>query len=280
MTEFGQAPVLAAADFQRLRALVFAASGIQLAESKRHLVASRLWSRLRALQLSSYAEYVTLLDGQGQEREQALALDALTTHETSFFRESQHFPAIVEHGKAARPGRRFRVWSAACSTGEEAWSIAMLLAARYPPGSWEILGTDVSAPSVEAASRALYALERSATIPPELLKRFCRKGRDQYEGTFLIDAALRESVSFSVANLCEPQPMVLGSFNVIVLRNVLIYFEAAERQRIVNNLVERLAPGGLLVNGHAESVTGMHRELAPVAQTIHRRVPLAQRGAA
>jgi len=279
MTELGQAPVLAAADFQRLRALVFEASGIQLAESKRHLVASRLWSRLRALQLSSYGEYVVLLGTPGHDRERALALDALTTHETSFFRESQHFPAILEHARVPRPGRKFRLWSAACSTGEEAWSLAMLLATRSSPDSWQIVGTDVSAPSVESANRALYALERSGTIPPELLRRFCRKGRDQYEGTFLIDASLRENVSFSVANICNPQP-ALGSFDVIVLRNVLIYFEAAERMRIVNNLVERLAPGGLLVNGHAESVTGMHRELVPVAQTIHRRVPLAQRGAA
>lgn len=265
-------PVLSSTDFVHLRNLVQAVTGIRLADSKQHLVASRLWSRLRAHNLDSFSRYVSLLQSGHDERERQLAIDALTTHETSFFREHQHFPSIVEHAKSLRGQRKFRVWSAACSTGEEAWSIAMLLGAALPPGSFEVVGTDVSAVSVESARRALYTLDRSSPIPKDLLRRFCRKGQDDYEGMFLIDATLRQQVSFQVANLCEPQPASLGNFDVIVLRNVLIYFELNEKRLAVQNCVDRLLPGGLLLNGHAESVAGLNSELEFVAQTIHRRV--------
>lgn len=265
-------PVLSSTDFVQIRNLVQAQTGIRLADTKQHLVASRLWSRLRAHNLDSFGGYVSLLQSGRDEREQQLAIDALTTHETSFFREHQHFPAIIEHAKSLRGQRKFRVWSAACSTGEEAWSIAMLLGAALPPGTFEVVGTDVSAVSVESARRALYTLDRSTPIPKDLLHRFCRKGQDDYDGMFLIEATLRQHVSFHVANLCEPQPVSLGNFDVIVLRNVLIYFELNEKRLAVQTCVERLVPGGLLLNGHAESVSGLNPELEFVAQTIHRRV--------
>jgi chemotaxis protein methyltransferase CheR len=264
-------PPLTQGDFERLRAFVLGATGIHLAPGKQHLVASRLWSRLRALQLRSFEDYVRLVTTGEQGPERDWAIDALTTHETSFFREAQHFPSLVEHARRHRGPRRFRVWSAACSTGEEAFSVAMLLAGQLAPGTFEVIGTDVSLPSVEAARRALYPLERASTIPPELLRRYCRKGTGAYEGSFIIEPTLRQHVSFLALNLCEPPPPSLGQFDVALLRNVLIYLEPAEKQTMVRHVVDHLVVGGLLLNGHAESVTGLNPELEPVVQTVHRK---------
>jgi chemotaxis protein methyltransferase CheR len=264
-------PPLTTGDFERLRAFVLDATGIHLANGKQHLVASRLWARLRALQLRSFEDYVRLVTAREHGPERAWAIDALTTHETSFFREAQHFPSLVEHARRHRGPRRFRVWSAACSTGEEAYTVAMLLAGQLGPGQFEVIGTDVSGPSVETARRALYPLERAHTIPPDLLRRFCRKGVGQYEGTFLIEPSLHQHVTFSVLNLCEPPAPALGQFDVALLRNVLIYLDPAEKHLVVRNVVDRLIVGGLLLNGHAESVSGLHPELEPVVQTVHRK---------
>ncbi len=266
-------PPLTPGDFERLRAFVHEATGIRLAPSKPYLVASRLWSRLRALELRSFEDYVQLVTTGAPGPEREWAIDALTTHETSFFRESKHFPSLIEHARRHRAPRRFRVWSAACSTGEEAFSVAMVLADLLAPGTFEVIGTDVSVPSVEAAQRALYPLERASTIPPELLRRYCRKGTGAYEGSFIIEPMLRQHVSFLALNLCEPPPPTLGQFDVALLRNVLIYLEPAEKRVMVHHVVDRLLVGGLLLNGHAESVTGLHPDLEPVVQTVHRKRP-------
>ena len=159
----------------------------------------------------------------------------------------------------------FRVWSAASSSGEEAYTIAMVLADLLGSADWQVMGTDISTRVLERARKGLYPMERAATIPQEFLRRFCLKGQDRHEGLFLMSRQIRDRVTFLQANLCQELPR-LGPFDVAFLRNVLIYFEVTQKRRAVEAVMAQLKPGGLLIVGHSESLTGIcggPRRLAP-----------------
>jgi chemotaxis protein methyltransferase CheR len=258
--------------FARVCARVCAETGITLPATKHQLVVSRLSGRLRVRGVPSFDAYVRLLDDPLEREERAIFVDALTTHETSFYREPQHFPPLLEHARAVpQTGRKPRVWSAACSTGEEPWSVALTLGAALEPANFEVLGSDVSERAVELARQGLYPLERAAPIPPEQLKRFCLKGQGPQEGRFAIGPQLRHSVTFFVANLCELPPPLVGQVDVVLLRNVLIYFEPPQKRRIVELLLTVLRPNGLLIAGHAESLAGLTEAIEQVAPTLYQK---------
>jgi len=240
--------------FALVSSLFHRVSGIRLTEAKRARVTGRLQKLALTRGLVDVDRYVELLVTENDPDEMVRVVDKLTTNETYFFREPEHF-AHLSQLLAARPkgAGLFRVWSAASSSGEEAYSIAMLLADKLGPTGWEIIGTDLSTAVVDSACRGLYPMERARVMPPAYLKRFCRKGQGEYEGQLLIARELRDQVQFGCANLMEPLPEI-GLFDVIFLRNVLIYFDPPTKEAIVRRVITRLKPDGVLYTGHAESL--------------------------
>jgi chemotaxis protein methyltransferase CheR len=247
-------------------------TGIHLSPIKKAMLSGRLAKRLRDCGLSSFADYYRWIDDDGDREERQIAIDLITTNETFFFREPKHFDALRQNFLPAMAGRRLRVWSAACSSGEELYSLAMILAAELGlDGAWDLLGSDISSRMLATARRGLYDMERAHHIPPDYLKRYCLRGTGEYSGTLLVDRLLRQRVQLSRVNLIEPLPE-LGQFDVIFLRNVIIYFDAETKRRVVRAVADKLRPGGWLVVGHSESLIGAPLHLESIMPTIYRKV--------
>lgn len=263
-------PTLTDPEFEVLRKLLYESVGINLTPEKKALVTGRLAKRIGDLGLDSFGAYfqrIARLDAE----ERQWAFNALSTNETSFFREPEHFRYLVEAIlPQVKPGQAFRVWSAASSSGEEAYSIAMVLSEHLGRGPWEIVGSDISTKVLELARRGLYPMERARTIPKPYLHAYCLKGTGPHDGAFLIDASLRKRVNFLHANLLGPLPEV-GRFDLIFLRNVLIYFDPPTKLRVIDNLLPFLRPGGHFFSGHSESLTGLVRGLETVKPAIYRK---------
>ena len=263
-TEFGQ--------FQRF---IFEAAGITLTDAKRALVSGRLAKRLHACQVKSYGEYFRLLTSGEAPSEMQTAVDLLTTNETYFFREPKHFQFLKQEitSGALRDSTSLRVWSAAASTGEEAYSVAMLLEDSLPGRPWEVVGSDISARVLERARAGHYPMQRIDQFPPGYLQRFCLKGRDTQEGTLLVQRALRNKLQFLQVNLNEPLPHLGGAFEVIFLRNVLIYFSLETKRKVVARVLNLLQPGGYLLIGHSESLVEVTDAVELLAPAIYRKSP-------
>ena len=257
-------------EFEWISRFLYERTGITLNDGKQALVMGRLDKRLRKRGLTEYGDYFSLLGMPGFEDETTVAIDLLTTNETYFFREPKHFEFLqkVIFPQYAKQ-RGMRIWSAASSSGEEAYTIAMTLAEYFPGDGWEILGSDISTKVLEKASRALYPLSAADKIPPLLLKKYCLKGGDEFEDFFLIDAALRSKVRFFPVNLIEPLPDI-GLLDVIFLRNVMIYFDQETKQKLVQRLVEKLRPGGYVFISHSETLNGIKTALKLVSPSIYR----------
>jgi chemotaxis protein methyltransferase CheR len=256
------------ANFQRF---IFDAAGITLSASKKELVMGRLGKRLAAHKLETFTEYFRLLESGEHPGEVQMAVDLLTTNETYFFREMKHFDFLRSQLAQARErSQSYRVWSAASSSGEEAYSIAMVLQDVLATAPWEVLGTDISTKVLTGATRALYTMERARHIPAPYLRRFCLKGEGAYAGTLLIERALRSRVQFRQLNLNEALPNV-GRFDFIFLRNVMIYFSDETKRQVVARLVTALKPGAHFCVGHSESLNGINQDLEQVAPSVYRK---------
>lgn len=256
-------------EFAQIQKLLHEITGIHLSPAKKPLVFGRLSKRLRHHGLEHYGDYFNLIGENADERQ--IALDLLTTNETHFFREPKHFDFLTEEvSKRARSGQPFRVWSAACSTGEEPYTIAMVLAAALGESPWEIVASDISTRVLEQAMTGHYAIERAKDIPQPYLTRFCKKGVRSQEGTFLLERWLKDRISFKHVNLNAPLPKQ-APFDVIFLRNIMIYFNLETKQKIVSNLTPFLKPQGHLLIGHSESLNGITDELKPVRPAIYRK---------
>lgn len=263
-------PVLTDTEFALLRDWVHAQAGISMSSAKKPLVTSRLLKRLTHHGLRTFGEYYALISRHGSSETQ-IALDLLTTNETYFFREPKHFDFLRQRAlPARRPGIAYRVWSAACSSGEEPWSIAMTLADELPDSPWEILASDLSTRVLERARSAHYAMERAEHIPQPLLRKYCLRGVGSQAGTFRIDQPLRQRVQFRQVNLVRPLPEV-GTFDLVFLRNVLIYFDVETKAQVVRQLCEKLRPGGFFLCGHSESLHGLDLPLIPLQPAIYQR---------
>lgn len=248
-------------DFARIAHLVHQIAGIVLADAKRPLVHSRLMRRLRALGLPDFAAYGDFLSGPGGESERQELISAVTTNVTSFFREAHHFETLsriaLPHLMAkARAGGRVRIWSAGCSSGEEPYSIAATVLAAFPDAQrhdLRILATDIDRTMVERTRRASYPAESGTGVAPDIARRLFAD--PQAPGALRISDAARALVTCNALNLNDTWPM-RGPFEMIFCRNVVIYFNKSSQEALWSRFAEILAPGGYLMIGHSERVTG------------------------
>ncbi len=258
-------------EFSQFQRFIYDAAGISLSPSKKALVCGRLSRRLSHHLLGSYGDYFSLLSSGRAPDENALVVDLLTTNETYFFREPKHFELLRSLALAARErSQSFRVWSAACSSGEEAYSIAMVLADCLEQRLWEVLGTDISTRVLRRARYGHYRMERIDHLPPDYQRRYCLKGSGLYAGTLLIERSLRQRVQFAHANLNGALPP-MGSFDVIFLRNVLIYFNTETKRQVVARALALLKPGGHLLVSHSETLSDIGAAVTPLAPSIYQK---------
>lgn len=258
-------------EFAQFQHFIFEEAGITLSTAKKALVTGRLSKRLAHHRLESFGEYFRLLKSSHQAQEVQMAVDLLTTNETYFFREPKHFEFLRKQALAARNRpQMFRVWSAASSSGEEAYSIAMVLADCLESTPWEVMGSDISTRVLAGAQRALYTMERARHVSPAYLQRFCLRGRDEHEGSLLVNRQLRSRVHFRQVNLNTPLPE-LGPFDIIFLRNVMIYFNEETKRQVVARVVSALKPGGYFCIGHSESLNDITQAVKAIAPSIYQK---------
>lgn len=280
--EGGLSP-LGEGEFAAFQRLIQREAGIFLSDVKKALLVGRLSRRLRELGLTSFAAYRRLVEADPAER--VVMLDAICTNETHFFREPAQFeflerrllPRWREAAESGARPRAARVWSAACSTGEEPFSIAMLLLDKLPGWKVEVLGTDLSTRALAKAQSALFPIGRAREIPESYLKRFMLRGVGPRDGTMKAGCEVREAVRFRGLNLAAERWGVTGPFDAIFCRNVLIYFRPETKARVVERLLPELAPGGHLFLGHAESATGLSTRVRSTGPNVYVR---ASEGAA
>lgn len=265
-------------EFDFIRHLVYERSRINLSPDKRQLVTARLGKRLRATKLASVGDYCQLLQKPGAEEELGHLIDAISTNHTFFFRESAHFdflrqqivPDVLVRGRNER-WSSFRVWSAACSTGEEPFTIAMTLAETMGTFPWQIEATDISRKVLAKAATGIYTAEAVARVPRETLRLHFQRGYGPQDGMYRVKPALQDRVTFRHLNLLEGEPPFREPFHVIFCRNVMIYFDRQTQDELVRRLSNRLVPGGYLFVGHSESLTQMRHALQPIKPAIYRK---------
>ncbi|WP_428240291.1 CheR family methyltransferase [Gynuella sp.] len=260
-------PALTDEEFKLFRQMIYDVAGISLSNAKKALVAARLLKRVKYFGMASYREYFVLLKTPGNDELQN-AVDMLTTNETFFFREKKHFEFLQHQILPNWHSGNKRIWSAASSSGEEAYSLAMTLSEYALTDKWEIVGTDISTRVLNTARKAQYPMSRSRDIPLNYLKKYCLKGIGSQEGTFLIQPVLSRKVSFLHANLKQNLTR-LGRFDVIFLRNVMIYFNNDTKRQVLALLLQQLNPGGFLMIGHSESLNGITNALQLVSPSIY-----------
>lgn len=265
-------------EFEFIRGLVYRRSRINLTADKRALVSARLGQRLRAHRLESLGEYCELLQSPDAPEELAHLIDVISTNHTFFFREAIHFDFLKRHvgpemaGRAAaEKWKTFRVWSAAASSGEEPYSIAMTLTETFPTWDWEIDATDISRVVLARAERGIYAKSAVQRLAPEVVRRYFQRGFGPQEGQYRVKAALRQRVAFQQLNLLEGGPPSPQPYQAIFCRNVMIYFDRATREELIARLSRWLVPGGYLFVGHSESLTGINHALKVVRPAIYQR---------
>jgi chemotaxis protein methyltransferase CheR len=272
---------LSARDFQRLGAYIESHTGIRMPEGKRVMVEARLRPRLRELGLKSFTEYCArAFSGVADEGELVQLVDQVTTNKTDFFREPGHFDYLAQQAwptlfreRGAGMDRELVVWSAACSSGEEPYTLAMVLseiATAHPGFRFKVLATDICTSVLAQAQRAIYPVDRIAPIPRRLRERYLLQSRDPAQQLVRIVPSLRNAVRFRRLNLLDPDYGVREPVDVIFCRNVFIYFDRKTQERILNHFCRHLAPGGYVFLGHSEAINGHDVPLRAVAPTTYR----------
>ena len=263
-------PILLDNEFYAFQKLIFKEAGIDLNDKKRLLVQSRLLKRIMHYKFNSYADYLRLV--QINPVECSVMVNLLTTNETYFFREIKHYEFLQKNIIPNHSYKqKFRVWSAASSVGAEAYSTAMLLDQLMAKSDWEIYGTDINSEVVKKARIGLFPESWISKIPIELRLIYCLKGKGAHKGQFLIDRYLIENIRFEVGNLLAPDKSI-GKFNLIFLRNVLIYFDDKTKQKVVDNVIEHLLPGGYFFISHTENLNMLDTsKLKQVQSAVYRK---------
>lgn len=263
-------------DFRKIVSIITAKTGIVVNEKKRAFVHGRLGRRLRVLGLTDFGQYCQLLESREGDAEQAMLVNAITTNHTSFFREPHHFEylaktilASVSQGCDSGKGR-LRIWSAGCSTGEEPYTIAMILAGNKATAGWDrkVLATDLDTNVIAHAKAGIYDPDRLGSIPDVFQKRHVTMLED---GQGQMSAELRGMISFAQVNLLEPWPMQ-GPFDVIFCRNVVIYFDKPTQAKLFDRYAGLLKPDGWLIVGHSESLLNLTDRFKLVGRTVYQRV--------
>ena len=270
-------------EFELFQGLIYREAGIFLSDAKKALVTGRLSRRIRALGLNDFSAYYERVAGN-VDGERVLMIDCICTNETRFFREPKQFDFLDQQvlpewkmlGTSGAIPKRIRAWSAACSTGEEPYSIAMLLSTHFPrEEGWqvEIVASDLSTKVLAAAKEGSWSAERAADIPESYLKAYMFRGVGPEAGRIRAHPKLRELIEFKQINLNdESYDLSPRPFDLIFCRNVLIYFNRESKGAVINRLVRHLSPNGLLFLGHAESLHGSLHALKHAGPTCYRRV--------
>lgn len=244
--------------------------GIHLPVYKRVMLGHRLFKRLLSNNISNFSDYYRYINTPENESELETALELITTNETFFFREEKHFEYLKDVILPdISPNKEFKIWSAACSTGEEPYSIAMLMNDCYS-SAWQLSASDVNMSIINHAKKAIYLDERTSLIPDSYRKNNCLKGTDEYSGYFRITPEIRNRVSFFQFNLLDDMKP-LGSFDLIFLRNVMIYFDDKTKQDVINKVSKLLSPGGHLFISHSETLHGIEHPLKLINPAIYQR---------
>jgi chemotaxis protein methyltransferase CheR len=259
-------------DFEAIRRLAYAKFGLDLRKGKEELVAARLSKKLREYGMESFRQYYRhVLDDATGEALVGL-IDALTTNHTSFLREPAHFDFLrLQIVPALGTRGRVEIWSAACSSGEEPYSIACsLLDAGVDPSLVRIWATDISTRVLKTAREAVYPAERFQGVPKEWMQKYLMRGTGKWEGWLRIRREVRSLVEFQRVNLIEPLAMGF-TFPVIFCRNVMIYFDKPTQEEVIRRLSSRLEPGGWLLVGHAESLAGVNHTLRYIRPAVYQK---------
>lgn len=256
--------------FKQFKTLIYDVAGISMAPQKKMLVASRLAKRLTHYGLDSYGDYFNLANSTRYPGEFQVLIDLLTTNETYFFREPQHFDFLKNEWLPQLSGDSLRIWSAACSSGEEVYTLAMLMAEHLRNKSWQLIGSDISSRMLDSCRRGVYPMSRASNMPKHYLHKYCLKGVREQEGMLLIDRALRAKCEFRPVNLMQNLPDI-GMFDLIFIRNVMIYFDVETKKKVIARISRVLRPGGCLIISHSESLHGISDEFTTVRPSIYIR---------
>ena len=268
-------------NFQRLAQFIEESCGIKMPSSKITMVEGRLRRRVRATGLATLSEYCSyLFDDGGLEAETIELINVITTNKTDFFREPEHFRYLAEHavpqlmpGRATN-GRSLKVWSAACSIGAEAYTLAMVLAGleqRHTGLRSNIFATDICTDVLKTAVLGIYPEAMIAPVPADMRRSYVMRSRDRASQTVRIAPELRAMVSFGRVNLMEASYQMDREMDVIFCRNILIYFDKTNQERVLQRLSDHLRPGGYMFLGHSETIGGFNLPLEAVDATVFRR---------
>ncbi len=268
--------------FARIAEFVTSELGIKMPESKLSMVQSRLMRRVRELRLSSIDEYSEYFFATANAVEREHFINAITTNKTDFFREPDHFDFLtrvalpsIQGAAGPRRGSRIQVWSAGCSSGEEAYTIGMVLsdyASNRSGFDFAILGTDISTRVLDRAKDGIYSETQAAPVRTEFRMKYLRRGRGESEGLVRVAPELRRKVTFHRLNFMDADYGIRNLFDVVFLRNVLIYFDRATQEQVINKICRNLVPGGYFFAGHSESLTGMDTNLCCVDTAVFRKM--------
>jgi chemotaxis protein methyltransferase CheR len=271
---------LSASDFERLRTLIYTETGISLSPEKKTMLEVRLRRRLSGLRLASSAQYCDYLFASGTKDHELIHLiDAVTTNKTDFFREPDHFEfltsnALPELEAQNGSGRTSLIWSAGCSTGEEPYTLAMVLSeyAREHPGfRFSILATDISTVVLDKARLGVFKTEAIRPVPQDLRKKYLMRSRDPGSDVVRATPELREKMEFRRVNLMDSDHGLAELPEIIFCRNVIIYFDRRTQIRLLQNLVRQLKPGGYFFSGHSESLQNMDLPLTSAGSAVYRK---------
>ncbi|HEX7872783.1 MAG TPA: protein-glutamate O-methyltransferase CheR [Sphingobium sp.] len=264
--------------FKALAAFIYDEAGIKMPPTKLTMLEGRLRRRLRATGIASLDAYCTyVLSDEATAEERVHLINAVTTNKTDFFREPKHFDYLagtILPQYRAEGRRRIRCWSAACSTGAEPYTLAMVLddyAEQQGGPDYEILATDLDTDVLATAQKGIYADEMLAPVPREMRRRHVLVPRDDSRRDVRISPALRQKVGFARLNLMDVRYPIGEAVDMIFCRNVLIYFDKPTQRAVVSRLCDNLKSGGYLFLGHSESIAGFELPLTPVANTVFRR---------
>ncbi|MHB9099219.1 MAG: CheR family methyltransferase [Syntrophales bacterium] len=279
-----QKEVLSHTDFLRLSAFIHAECGIKITEGKKVMIEARFQKRLRHLGMTSFNEYCAyLFSPEGLEHELHHMIDTVTTNKTDFFREPSHFEFLVNTvlpemtaSRGAGAGKKLTFWSAGCSTGEEPYTLAMVINefAQQCPNlgfSWSILATDISTKVLEKARQAVFDRERVIPVPDPLKRKYLLKSKDRNKGLVRIVPELRQMVDFRRLNFMDNDFGFRQKIDIIFCRNVIIYFDRPTQTRLLNKFCRQMVPGGYLFMGHSETLHGLDVPLIQVIPTVYRK---------
>lgn len=259
--------------FQKICGLVYDTSGIKLKKGKEALVRARLMKRLRALDIGTVSDYMKLIESRSGATELDALIDVMTTNKTSFFREIEHFNYLRDTVLPSLDDPRLRFWSAACSSGEEPYSLAMLLQRNLENINARdvlILATDISRQMLEKAQKAIYPQKTIQGIAGDQYAKYFSKLRQGNQPQCQVVREVRQLVRFAWLNLLERWPMK-GPFNVVFCRNVMIYFDRPTQQKLIDRFYDLIAPGGYLFVGHSEGMSGVKHRFQYVKPAIYRK---------